>query len=50
MYWYIELTIAMNNKNAATSAMTAAKNVLTSTSIEEYCEGEITKFADSLLV
>ena len=50
MYWYNELTIAMNNKTAATAAMAAAKNVLTTTSIEEYCEGEITKFADSLLV
>ena len=39
MYWYNELTIAMNNKKAATAAMTAAKNVLTTTSIEEYCKG-----------
>ena len=50
MYWYNELTIAMNNKTAATAAMAAAKNVLTTTSIEEYCEGEFAEFADSLLV
>ena len=50
MYWYNELTIAMNNKEAATAAMTTAKNVLTTTSIEEYCKGEFTEFADSLLV
>ena len=50
MYWYNELTIAMNNKKAATAAMTTAKNVLTTTSIEEYCKGEFTEFADSLLV
>ena len=50
MYWYNELTIAMNNKTAATAAMAVAKNVLTTTSIEEYCEGEFAGFADSLLV
>ena len=50
MYWYNELTIAMNNKKAATAAMAAAKNVLTTTAIEEYCEGEFAEFADSLLV
>lgn len=50
MYWYNELTITMNNKTAATAAMAAAKNVLTTTSIEEYCEGEFAEFADSLLV
>ena len=50
MYWYNELTISMNNKKAATAAMAAAKNVLTTTSIEEYCEGEFAEFADSLLV
>ena len=41
MYWYNELTISMNNKKAATAAMAVAKNVLTTTSIEEYCEGEL---------
>ena len=50
MYWYNELTISMNNKKAATAAMAVAKNVLTTTSIEEYCEGEFAGFADSLLV
>ena len=50
MYWYNELTISMNHKKAATAAMEAAKNVLNTTSIEEYREGEITEFADSLLV
>ena len=50
MYWNNELTITMNNKKAATAAMAVAKNVLTTTSIEEYCEGEFAGFADSLLV
>ena len=50
MYWYNELTISMNNENAATAAMAAAKNVLTTTSIEEDCKGEFAGFADSLLV
>ena len=50
MYWYNELTIAMNNKKAATAAMAAAKTVLTTTSIEEYCEGEFAQFANCLMV
>ena len=50
MYWNNELTITMNNKKAATAAMAAAKNVLTTTSIEEDCKGEFAGFADSLLV
>ena len=50
MYWYNELTIAMSDKTAATAAKAAAKNVLNTTSIEEYCEGELAKFADSLMV
>ena len=50
MYWYNKLTIAMNNKKAATAAMAAAKTVLTTTSIEEYCEGEFAQFANCLMV
>ena len=50
MYWNNELTITMNNKKAATTALAVAKNVLTTTSIEEYKMGEFANFADTLHV
>lgn len=50
MYCANELVITMNNETAATAAMIAAKNTLTTTSIEEFVKGEFVKFANSLLV
>ena len=50
MYWNNELTITMNTNTAATAAMMTAKEVLTNTSIEEYCKGEFAKFATCLVV
>lgn len=47
MYWYNELTIAMNNN---TAAMMTAKEILANTSIEEYCKGEFAQFANCLKV
>ena len=45
-----ELTITMNTNTAATAAMMTAKEVLTNTSIEEYCKGEFAKLANCLVV
>ena len=50
MYYNNELTIAMKNKTIAASALLAAKEILATTAIEEYCKGEFAKFADSLFV
>ena len=50
MYWNNKLTITMNTNTAATVAMAAAKNILTTTSIEEYKKGEFASFADCLHV
>ena len=50
MYYNNELTITMKNKMTAKSALLAAKETLSTTTIAEYCEGEFAKFADSLFV
>jgi hypothetical protein len=50
MNWNNELTITMNTNTAATKALAAAKNVLTTTSIEEYYKGEFAEFANCLIV